>query len=359
MMGAKRVLPYVGVFVVFVATGWWLTKYALCPGDPRFPLAVPPSDLHFGEVWARDDFLWVLPIRNTTRRTVKVLAIRTSCGCGTIELQQFALRAGQEATLHLKLDLIPRRPEAGCERTFPFLLDIVAALDAGRPLRQRWQLEGVVRQAVQLTPREIDLFGDLVEGGEFPPRSVRVRCFEPATDLELRCDGPLAIVRVERLDPGGGEFELEVAPAADLPVGPFRGVVLVRPGGKQSEVPPFAELRVSGTVLPDVRAIPEAILLGPIPVGRSVIRQVAIRSRSGTVVSVEKAESANESVNVQVVPASDQTPSEIMVSVSVGQPGAQRASVSVQVRREGDTIPRAVAIPIYWYGASKGGVDEA
>jgi hypothetical protein len=353
-MSTKRTVSYVAVFVCFVATGWWLVSYATHRGDRRFPLAIASSDLDFGQAWAGDDFRWGVGIRNTTRRTVNVLALRTDCRCARVEPGQLTLRGGESRDVELKIDLTAIPPEAASQATFPFTLGMMAALEGERPLRQKWELEGIVRQAVAISPREIDFFGDLVEGRDFPSRSARLHCFEPDTTLEVQCDPALLRARALPLDDAGREFRLEVMPAKGLPVGPFQGTVLVRACRDEGGELPAAKLRVSGEVMSDVCAVPEAILLGPIATGRTVTRRAAIRCRSGGALRIERVETQTKAVDVRMGAAPNQPIHEILLTVSVRERGAQRATVSVEVRREGTNSSNAVLIPVSWYGVEEG-----
>ena len=80
-----------------------------------------------------------------------------------------------------------------------------------------------------------------------------------------------------------------------------------------------------------IRAIPEALLLGPVVVGQRVVRRVAIRSRSGRLLRVEEVETESEVADVRLLPTSKQEVCEILLTVPVRQLGAQRTTVTVRV----------------------------
>ena len=60
-------------------------------------LTVQDEALDFGEVWEQESFEWVVPIRNVTGGDIRVLDIKTSCGCGSVDPKQFVVPAGGQA----------------------------------------------------------------------------------------------------------------------------------------------------------------------------------------------------------------------------------------------------------------------
>lgn len=352
---SKRTLSYGGVFVATIAVGFGVMSYRSGSQEIGTPLEIAPSKLSFGEAWARDGYQWSLPICNRGERIVRVLDVRTSCSCaGTVDPRSFVLRPGETKVVQLTLDLTSSVKEKGTQGKYPLSFDVVVVSDAGKRLRQTWQIEGVVRHAVECSPSRIDFFGDLVEGANFPARRVHVRCFDSASNLEVECDPDLVRVVVHPADGEGREFELEVTPAEGQPVGSFEDTIVVRPILKMNDEPPPAKLQVLGTVLPDVRAIPGAILLGPVAVGHTVVRDVRIGSRLGRALRLDKAESGCDALDVRAAAGSDQSVCGITVRVTARTTGAREASITADVVDENGSTSR-VSIPVSWYGTGNGG----
>jgi len=249
------------------------------------------------------------------------------------------------------LDLASRKPPGG-DGTIPFSVQILAIGEGTRPFQVDWQLEGVVRRAIEVFPPQLDFFEDLVVGTHFAARCVRVRCLEPVSGLRVTCDPALGSASLQRIPGKEAEFELEFVPSDRLRVGPLRGDILVEPLLVGSTDPPVAKVPVCGTVMPELKATPGELLLGPVAVGATVKESVDVSSRTGRRIGVKRVQGRSGCVEVGPASVSPSGVASLVISLSVKDPGPQSAAVVVEVAYEDGTAGQTT-IPVRWYGVSR------
>jgi hypothetical protein len=130
----------------------------------------------------------------------------------------------------------------------------------------------MVRRAIEVFPPQLEFFEDLVVGTHFAARRVRVRCLEPVSGVKVTCDPALGSASLRRIPGKDAEFELEFVPSDRWTVGPLRGEILVEPLLVGSTDRPVARVPVFGTVMPELKATPSELLLGPVAVGATLRR---------------------------------------------------------------------------------------
>lgn len=342
-------LLLIGFFIVSVIVGVYF-RGASSKLESERPLEIDQSDLRFGEAWARRDFHWTLPIKNRGRRPVEVADLRLSCKCaGTIEPRRFVLEPGQTLHVDLTLDLRPTSESLKKRRSFPLSVQMLAMVESPGPLQQTWPLEGIVRQLAWAEPDKIDFFEELVEGGEGPERCVRVTCFEPTTGLEVTCAPNVADVAALSVEGSDREFDLFIRPSSEQPVGPFESTITIRPAGHDSAASPLFELPILGSVMPDIRTLPDVVQFGPVVLGRTVTEYVNVDSRLGHDLKIAGSKSDCESLEVRVPDGVEKDSSRLTVSVTPREAGFIAESVTASVV-DNSGVTKIVSIPVTWYG---------
>jgi hypothetical protein len=231
------------------------------------------------------EFLWSLPVKNTSDKTIDITDIETSCGCGSVKPTSVAIAPGEVAEFHLRLDLTPKGADNRSKTVWPFSTRLVPILRNGGAGELLWTIRGTVRKAFDLSSELVDFGDSLVCGSAFAPKSILVRCILPHSGLSARCEDSVASVRVLPAREKAWGYEVEVLPKRDLPVGDHKFAVVleavppvdVRSSAARVELPNF-RVEVRARVHPRIRALPEEVFLGAAYVGESLDDMVTLSS---------------------------------------------------------------------------------
>ncbi len=319
---------------------------------------VVDESLDFGEVWASSDFSTTIRVRNSSTIPLTVNGFESTCACRTFRAKTpCTIPPGQTVPLDLQVSLVTADPdEAVKERRpaeFGFYLDQTNGLRAPRP----FVLHGVVKNPLSLAPPVIQFGDSLIAGALFSSKSVTVGGFEPLIGLEVECPAKLGRTSVKRKS--GATFEVMFTPADGTPEGPLNGVIVatgVTAGGRR--LPP-AEILVTGTIFPSLRAVPSTLDFGPNPIGSSGHADIIVQTLNATAVQVEAAAiepiiatSAGYRRFKASADKCEAARAKVTVSYFDLPGGRTEARLRINVREHGAAAAREIMVPLSAYGTT-------
>jgi len=272
----------VALLVCALLFWWWYTEHKR---NERPNLTVPWDALDFGEVWAGRDFVWKLPVQNTSPRPVLVRGMRVQCGCVSIEPLPVTIGPGDVCEFRVRLDLTSDEFAFGDRNVARFRTSIVPIVEGCACPLAAWTLHGVVRRALRVSTRRVDFGDSLVEGGRFGARAFKVKIFVPNVALSARAPREVASVRVRPLNSPLWDYEVEVTPMSNLSIGKhvFTVDLSVRCGDGDLGSADAARslvfpVEVVATVHPPVVAVPGNLFLGAGVLGEYLEEWVTLSS---------------------------------------------------------------------------------
>jgi hypothetical protein len=320
----------------------WPTRSAAVAPGPQ--VAVVVERTHFGEVSESDRFEWTVPVENREPEAVAVTGIAGSCECMAVEPQQFTLEPGGRIDLRLTLDLRPR-PEKRVEAdVWPFEVVLMPLFkpEPGKVRRSpEWKVSGRVRRVLDV-PDEVSLGTHSEFAPALLPRSLVVIPKVPVRSLRAEVDRPdvAADVRSDPDRPDRFVVELTAKESWSLGLGDVAWGVTLHPlAADGTELPPKT-IRLTGRVVPDVRAEPPEVLYPARAVGDVVEEVVSLRSLTGTPFRVERVTA--EGVGLGVEPVGDGA--DYRMRLQLDSPGEHRGVVTFAVEAR-DRVYQ-VAVPV-------------
>jgi len=314
-------------------------------------LLVPPKALDLGEVWARSDHGYILPITNSNSYPVKIESISASCVCTAIEPQSLVIGPGQKAEVRLTIDLASQIFEA--RTSVPqkdFSVQVVATVDrSDKTEYARWQIRGKIRNAVGLSTPLVDLQDRMVRGSPWPTISCPIIFFEPLFDLRVDCDARYAQVAVKDMSENKRTCTLCLTLNADLPVGPLEFPVYLSPVIAGHKLPPVRAI-VKGTVVDDIYATPQGFALGILREGQHLEAEVVMASRQGRAFEIKKIETSAPTFRAALDGGGDSTEApRIRLTSESLPPGKVLASVTVSAVQTITGQEMRVIVPVTGY----------
>jgi hypothetical protein len=324
-------------------------------------LVVDGATLDLGEIPEQVDYPYHLNIHNRTAKPAEILDLPVSCGCVEgVEPRTLTIAPGGTATVRLKLNLAKRNygEQALTKRPFEVTIRPVLKASSGQP--GSWRLHGIIESRVTLDTLFLD-FGDAPVRGQ-PPISRKVVATVHVPDASLEASvasESMATVAVKRVNGSTMQFELTVAPAPTLPLGPFSCEInvslITKDGARLSGV----VLPVAGKVQPEVRAIPAQLAFGPRRVGQTAESTVTLQVPEGETWAVDHIEIDSPGVRVDVVAGQGTLTGRVFrVRQHVAIAGHQISTVRFFVRKAHDD-PVALAMDVSYDGDSAGVISDA
>lgn len=266
--------------VLIAAASYWCLSVRWWSPQPG--LTVQPEYLHIGEVWAREQFPWTLPVRNATQDVVQVKRFESGCGCTAVKPTNLSLASGQTVDLDVTLDLTKlfRPSNTGFEEDF--LVEIIPVYVNVKPPHSGWRLHGRLRRPLAVSQTRLHFDEPLVAGKACPPRTLRVKLEDAGQDLRVSTDQSILNANMERSASSPREYLVAIQPLSGLGVGKFESVVRlgVTHRDKRRLVAPESLVRVTGEVVPDIGALPQEIHFGTQPIATVLHTDLQIKSRS-------------------------------------------------------------------------------
>ncbi len=318
-------------------------------------LAIELSALDLGEVWEENHFHRQVRIRNESTEDAFIERFGLGCSsCTSIEPKALRIPAGETATVTLDIDLLQRSLRDFGRETRSFSSDFWPVLqgrtEPARSGENTWTVRGTVRSRVTVDSPALN-FGEAPIQGE-PPVTLRVRArvHVPAKGLEVRTDASKLSVRIQPLESHPDQFDLLVAPRADLPPGRFQTDLAVEVVQESGERVPGPVVSVAGDVQPEVRVLPARLLLGNRLVGSMADEIVVLQAPPGTTLEVTRIETDSVDTHVEAASvAGSPVGRTFRVTQKITQAGEQRFDSRFLVRKPGQP-PRAVAMEISYRG---------
>jgi len=350
-LSSRRLIGALALVVV-TATCLGVTKLLSSVSRAAHPLWIKPAELDFGEIWAQRDFRWSIHVQNRGSETVTVSDVFLSCGCqGTVRPRSFAVPAGQRREVQLTLDLIAPEAAAGAERRVSLPIVFRLSEDMGVA---RFVLRGTVRDALKVAPRVIQFGQSLQEGGRSRGHRLTVQALVPLKTLQAEVHPPIGTVCIRRRASNERGYGVTFSPAANLPPGPLAAVLQLHGVTEDGQrIPPYP-VPIEGTVVADIRAVPERLDLGVRIVGELAEGTVVLQSlagRSFAVTRVSLCPPEKDALSATVEPPAEQAAAihRLHVRLRVRR-GHNDALMRVSVRCLESLKPRIMEIPINAYG---------
>jgi len=343
-------------------SAFWILSRRVSSLESNGGITIVEDALDFGEVWVQESFEWTLPFCNRTGRSVEVLDVRTSCGCVRVEPSSFVLAARETVPVRFFLDLTAAGAEIGTEPLRDFSVQIVPVARSAIPGQVGWMLRGSIRSPVYVSASTIDFAENLVSGEPFEPRWVTVKCHALMQELGVECNTDLVSAELLPLvasnSAGSGragvpaEYELRVTPSRALPEGRFD--FQIRLTGKTAEGESFPEIpiRVLGSVVSDIRSLPETIRFGTVRAGQVVEATVELCSMSGNPFAITDVSLGPHVLSVEPAASEPAVSHVVKIEYEGKGSGQQESSVSFQTR-DGEGESRMVRVPITSYVVSQ------
>lgn len=239
-----------------------LTGFSRDGSAPSDALVVSPESLDFGEAWAQDDFEWTVPIRNRSNTPILIQDLSTSCRCTSAEPRYLEIPPQATREVFLRLNLTPTSPEEAAVAVRDFGVFLYPPIPGVPPRQVRWHVHGRVRNQLTVSSRLVNFL--LVRGTPPSSQAVVVKSAKPLRNLAARSGVGGAELHVQQTAAGDREceYQVNITPPADLPLGAFDFVVELVPELADGSSLPAMPLKVIGQVVEDSQAIPAAIVAG-------------------------------------------------------------------------------------------------
>jgi Protein of unknown function (DUF1573) len=313
------------------------------------PLRINPDQLDFGTVWEQENFSWSIVIENKSAHEVIVEHIAADCSCTRVEPRNFALQAGEARNVRLTINLFPKaNQQTAGER--PFDIQIAALTGGQNKGRANWRLKGVVRSALKLQLREIDL-GRPSELAERPPEgTIRLQSLVPLKRVFAKTDSEIFDAKATpSAEPG--YFDLHVWATAKAAVGSHEFRVTLTPVLPGGDWLPDLKVQAYCEVRSDIQVMPEGgLVFGPRHIGADLQSSLTVRSLTGKRFEVLSVTTDLDDTGVDQISSSPSQGCSYVVRQRIRGSGEQQGTITVKVNSDGrDMILKA---PISYYGLS-------
>jgi len=241
-------------------------------------LKADPRTLHFGTVWATSSFSWHLRLTNPGGNAIKILGVKTDCGCTSSKSEELTILSNETKDIELQIDLSKVHGEtAFAPANFRTIVMLLCKSD--NTWTETLDITGSVRRSMESPSSIVDL-GEWTEGNRPDSKCLQIRCSEEVDRLVVKRRSELLDVVVDSL--GDHRFNLICEPGeACADEGIHRGTFVVAALSPTGAELGSQEVVVSGTALPAIYTLPSSIRLGAVEVGSRQNRQVKVASRHG------------------------------------------------------------------------------
>ena len=325
--GRTLVLAVFIVCAAIVSGMWYGQKIARKPYQSG-GLYIPERALNFGQVWMQKDFNWVLPITNTTTESIEIESVKGSCECTAITPRSLTINPGETAELQLTLNFATKQiPQRRTVPSWDFSMHVLASVKGKGAQLPGWEVRGTIRNALKLASSTIHLDSSWIAGTPLSPKTVLVKSFEPLTGLHVQCDESVCRVTTEKVG-DDRQFAVRICPNDALPIGPVAFPLFLKPmPHDEVDVPPI-QLVVKGSIVGEMAAFPDKVVVGALPIGESVQETVVLRSRLGRTFEVLEVKTSSPAVTFVVEGSTKLPTSELQCTIHVKAKSARRAAIA-------------------------------
>ena len=236
----------------------------------------------FGRVAIGSDVEHRFTVTNLYLEDVRLLNVRSSCGCTEASLTTKVLKSNETAEVVAKFNTSGQHTR---EKTATLTVDLEVVKN-DKVLRDTVQLHvsGYIRPDVVLTP-------GVVEFGSVPEGSAVVRTVQ----LEYAGRNDWALVKAERTNPfiharaeevkrerGEVAYRITVTLKDNAPVGYVRDALrfITNETSAGANIPSEIVLPIQAVVASPIQAKPSPFMVGIVPVGENVLKNIVVRSDS-------------------------------------------------------------------------------
>lgn len=226
----------------------------------------------FGTVARGAETIYRFEITNLYKQPMKILGVRSSCGCTSPTIENNTINTYQKAFLVAKFNT----------HTFVGLHGATLTVTFGAPFPAEVQVRvhGNIRGDVVFTPGAIE-FGK-VDEGEVREQRINVS-YAGRADwkiVDITNDNDYFEVQMEEAPRTSGKvnYNLYVRLKDNVPVGFIKDQLTVVTNDRRTDsqrIPLF----VGGHVVPEISVTPETLVLGNVKAGEPVTRKVVVRGK--------------------------------------------------------------------------------
>jgi hypothetical protein len=252
-----------------------LTIAAPCRADQWVEKMLTEQEHDFGTVARGADTVFKFPIKNIYKQDLKLVSVRSSCGCTTPTLENDTLKTGETGYVVATFNT----------RTFSGIhsatLTVQVAWDDNGVHREgeaQVRVHGNIRTDIVFLPGEVKF--DSVDQGSKAEQKVRVtyagRSDWKITDVRGASDGlEVELTETQRYS-GRVAYDLLVRVKDSAPAGYINEpLVLVTNDDQNPRIP----IQVEGRIVPQLSVSPDSLLLGDVIHGEQVSKKILVRGK--------------------------------------------------------------------------------
>src|SRR5579871_3793323 len=158
-----RIAVLAALIGLFVLVFWLAMKSRQLLASEPPSLVVDDGYLWFGEVWEDPEFVWKLPIRNTTDREIHIPGFDASCSCLKIEPSSVLIPAGATEEVRLILNLVKAQRQGNPDGR-DFTVAIHPKISRRAASQRAWVVHGIVKTPFSIHPPVVDFEESLTRG---------------------------------------------------------------------------------------------------------------------------------------------------------------------------------------------------
>jgi hypothetical protein len=259
---------------IFAILGVW-SAAATCSADQWVEKMLSEQEHDFGTVARGADTVYKFTIKNIYKQDVKLVSVRSSCGCTTPTLENDTLKTGETGYVVATFNT----------RTFSGIhsatLTVEVAWEDNGVHRQgeaQVRVHGNIRTDVVFLPGAVNF--DSVDQGAKSEQKVRVtyagRSDWKITDVRGASDGlEVELTETQRYS-GRVAYDLLVRVKDSAPAGYINEpLVLVTNDDQNPRIP----IQVEGRIVPQLSVSPESLLLGDVAHGEQVSKKIVVKGK--------------------------------------------------------------------------------
>jgi hypothetical protein len=247
-------------------------------------LQISEDFLDFGEVWAQGEFLWAIEIRNNDDVPIEILEFISSCECLSVTPGQLIIPPNSSGLIELVINLLPWDSRTASDEYRPIEIHLTPLIKNSPPIHSGWRIRGLVHHSLKNVGVNYVLPDELGED------AIVDLNWEPFVQLENICvetQTPFFIenLSVENTSNTSINFRIKslkpISPGAiEIPL----FILIEIPDGTKL---PIFPLVLKGSIGETIRATPNFLHLGILPIGNKGRKFVAIRSSDGREFQIE------------------------------------------------------------------------
>lgn len=246
-----------------------------CFADAWVTKMFSETEHDFGTVARGADTIFKFPVKNIYKQDVKLLSVRSSCGCTSPALENKELKTGDTGYIVAKFNTrtFQGNHSATLTLTVEWNDNGVRRIGEGQV-----RVHGNIRSDVVFTPGAVKF--EAVDQGKPSEQQVRVT-YAGRNDWKINDvrgasdDIEVELTETERRQ-GRVSYDLLVRMKDNAPAGYFNEqLVLVTNDGQNPRIP----LNVQGRVIPEISVAPESLVFGEVTNGQLVPKKIIVRGK--------------------------------------------------------------------------------